>query len=136
MGIPSYFSYIIKNYTNIIRRYEECNQIDALMMDCNSIIYDSYYEILKEGEITNIEWFEEVLIKMVIEKIEQYIIYVKPLKRVYIAFDGLAPIAKLDQQKKRRYKTKFMSQFEPPKIWDTINITVGTDFMNKLSKMI
>ena len=41
MGIPSYFSYIIRNYSNIIRK--DCNRVQLLLMDCNSIIYDSYY---------------------------------------------------------------------------------------------
>ena len=49
MGIPSYFSYIIKNYSNIIR---SCKQIvdeqvcfQYLYMDCNSIIYDEFRQM-------------------------------------------------------------------------------------------
>ena len=46
MGIPSYFSYIIKNYSNIIRNIQHHKNngtmFDSLFMDCNSIIYDIY----------------------------------------------------------------------------------------------
>ena len=45
MGIPSYFSYIIKNYTNIIRKHKDTERIHHLLMDCNSIIYDTYREL-------------------------------------------------------------------------------------------
>ena len=47
MGIPSYFSYIIKNYANIIRSLQSFppGSFDHLYMDCNSIIYDSYHDI-------------------------------------------------------------------------------------------
>ena len=45
MGIPSYYSYIIKNYSNIIGKLENSVKQEHLFMDCNSIIYDCYYEL-------------------------------------------------------------------------------------------
>jgi 5'-3' exonuclease len=49
MGIPSYFSYIIKNHSNIIRSLQHHQQSQtsfaALYMDCNSIIYDAFREL-------------------------------------------------------------------------------------------
>ena len=42
MGIPSYFSYIVKNHNNIIIKLQQLNKnIDNLYLDSNSIIYDS-----------------------------------------------------------------------------------------------
>jgi 5'-3' exoribonuclease 1 len=136
MGIPSYFSYIIRNYANIIRKREQYGKLDNFMLDSNSIIYDAYYEIIRENASINVELLEKVLIKRVIEKIEALIEYIKPEKRVMITFDGVAPMAKMQQQKKRRNKTRFMAQFEPPKQWDTTQITPGTPFMKKFSKAI
>ena len=46
MGIPSYFSYIVKNHRNIIKVYNKQNiPINNLYLDCNSIVYDSIGEI-------------------------------------------------------------------------------------------
>ena len=71
MGIPSYFSYIIKNYPNIIQKYNSnLFNVDNLYLDCNSIIYDVYSKI-EFNKLT-----EEVaisIIKNVIAKIEEYI---------------------------------------------------------------
>ena len=54
MGIPSYFSHIIKNYSNIIRKQSGCERIQHLLMDCNSIIYDSFREL--EEKYKAIPW--------------------------------------------------------------------------------
>ena len=109
MGIPSYFSYIIKNYSNIIRN---CKQIanesvrfQYLYMDCNSIIYDEFRKLEEEIAKDNIsvEELEKVLIQNIISKISNYIEFVKPETLVYIAFDGVAPFAKMNQQRNRRH---------------------------------
>ena len=136
MGIPSYFSYIIKNYTNIIRKLKNCETLHHLFMDCNSIIYDSYYELeeIYKKNPFDVSTIEHMMIQKVIEKIEYYISYISPLKSVYITFDGVAPFAKMNQQRIRRYKTAFMSQISSTKkIWNTSYITPGTKFMKMLS---
>lgn len=139
MGIPSYFSYIIKNYTNIIRKFHNCDKFHNLFMDCNSIIYDSYYELeeIYNNAPFDILLVEEQLIQKVISKIEYYIDFISPLNRVYVTFDGVAPFAKMDQQRLRRYKTQFMSKLSNvKKIWNTSAITPGTQFMDILNRRI
>ena len=39
MGIPCYFSKLIKNYPNILNKYDKIT-IYHFYLDCNSIIYD------------------------------------------------------------------------------------------------
>ena len=151
MGIPSYFSFIIKNYKNIVRNHEDIPNIDHLCMDCNSIIYDSFYEIeatyKKSQNQDIIRDIESILIQSVIRKIELLISEISPKKTVFITFDGVAPFAKMNQQRKRRYKSSFMANIQnsffsssitssQPKIWNTTAITPGTPFMNKLSEEI
>ena len=147
MGIPSYFSYIIKNYNNIIRNlsYLKNNNtnFDHLYMDCNSIIYDSVYmleKLIQSGELKLSQDFESLIIKTVIEKIYSYIDFIKPEKTLFIAFDGVAPFAKMKQQRTRRYKSSFLSEYSITKNneqkWNTSSITPGTEFMEKLSKKI
>ena len=136
MGIPSYFSYIIKNYPNIIRKFVNCEQFQHLFMDCNSIVYDSYYELeeIHKKNPINMDSFEDRLIQIVIKKIENYILYISPSKSVFITFDGVAPFAKMDQQRIRRYKTLYVSKLSnTQKLWNTSAITPGTKFMEKLT---
>ena len=144
MGIPSYFSYIVRNHRSIIKKYNPLLiHIDNLYLDCNSIIYDSVREI--KG-INKSHQFETCLIKMVCDKILYYIHLIKPKQRVFVAFDGVAPVAKLEQQRNRRYKSWFekqiydevSSQTQLPTdnnsefSWNTVAITPGTKFMEKL----
>ena len=139
MGIPSYFSYIIKNYTNIIHKLNKCGTLDHLFMDCNSIVYDSYYELEEQYKKApfDVSTIEQQIITKVIDKIENYIRFISPSKSVYIAFDGVAPFAKMDQQRIRRYKTSFTARLSNTvKIWNTSAITPGTKFMETMSTQI
>ena len=48
MGIPSYFSHIIKNHADIIHKFWQGKggeRTDTLLIDSNSIIYDSMRNI-------------------------------------------------------------------------------------------
>jgi len=142
MGIPSYFSYIIKNYANIIRKKNYDQNFDHLFMDCNSIIYDSYYRLEKAIKNSNGEKntnIEKLLIRDVIEQISEYLRFISPTKTAFIAFDGVPPFAKMDQQRIRRYKTQYMNELQnkgDDSIWNTTAITPGTDFSNALNKAI
>ena len=134
MGIPSYFSQVIKNYPSIVRNLKQHRQnkthFHNLYMDCNSIIYDAIRSMnTKEPAL------EARLIRQVISNIEAYILKINPSNTVIIAFDGVAPFAKMNQQKTRRYKSAFMAKVEPSE-WSTSNITPGTQFMSELSKQI
>ena len=144
MGIPSYFSYIIKNYPNIIRnlQYFKTNVgFEHLFMDCNSIIYDTVNVLSNDEYIATLSpaEFEGLIIEKVINGIQCYIQTIQPTKSVFIAFDGVAPFAKMQQQRTRRYKSQFMSTINKDNKtikWNTSAITPGTEFMNVLSKRI
>lgn len=141
MGIPSYFSYIIKNHSKILHKLNKNNekqyQIDNLYLDCNSIIYDAVYSINGKDPVMNMT---NLIIQRVIAKIKEYIHQIQPSNTVYIAFDGVAPVAKLDQQRNRRFKSNYQNemvkQFDNEHIinkWNTCNITPGTPFMETLN---
>ena len=159
MGIPSYFSHIIRKYPNVLSKLQSKDggninddrvlvknrKVDRLYLDSNSIIYDS----LSLVDFDTADLFEQKLINIVCKKIEEYISFVSPRKLVYIAFDGIAPYAKLKQQKNRRYKSWFMKQYDycvdcdenvqylPNKnSWDTSSITPGTKFMSELNLQV
>jgi len=141
MGIPSYFSYIVKNHPEIIKKLQSNTiQINNLYLDCNSIIYDAVHNI----DFTKLDDTDtNTIIKNVCSKIDEYISLLKPDNCVFIAFDGVAPVAKLQQQRERRYKSIFQTnisksifkdkQTDP---WNTTAITPGTKFMSQLNKKI
>jgi 5'-3' exonuclease len=141
MGIPSYFSYIVKNHPNIIKKYvKDVLNVDNLYLDCNSIIYDAYSK-MEFDKLT--ESVAISIIRHVILKIEEYISIINPSKTVIIAFDGVAPVAKLEQQRSRRYKSWYQNEiskmiFKKDKddAWNTTAITPGTKFMAELNDII
>ena len=134
MGIPSYFSYIVKNHIAIIKKYvPSVIPVHNLYMDCNSIIYDVIHSMIDKNS-TN-----KMIISAVIEKIENYVAVIEPSKLVFIAFDGVAPVAKLEQQRIRRYKSHFQNEMtkkvfgKEESSWNTAAITPGTEFMKELN---
>jgi 5'-3' exonuclease len=108
-------------------------------MDCNSIIYDCVRKIESDTEPKQIGFdIEKSIINAVVAKIEKYITEIQPSNVLYIAFDGVAPFAKMEQQRTRRYKTGYLSYIQSDMScnsnkFNTSAITPGTEFMNMLS---
>ena len=142
MGIPSYFTKIVKAYRHILKDMKYLSHVNNLYMDCNSLIYDAVknnptYDKGKPRE------YEKELIKMVCNKIDFYVDLLKPKSRVFIAFDGVAPVAKLSQQRDRRYKSWYTAQIQRDieganykETWNTSAITPGTNFMRQLNEEV
>lgn len=150
MGIPSYFSYIVKNHPNIIKKLDTLVQINNFYLDSNSIIYDELRQLSHKFTGDN-KSFEHLLINAVISKINEYIEIIQPDGIVIIAFDGVAPLAKLEQQRSRRYKSNLFDQIKRRLVmgsdthsshtthslqWDKTAITPGTQFMKKLGEKL
>ena len=132
MGIPNYFVQLIKTHSNIIKKFSKNSiEINNLYIDSNSIIYDAINNIVYNND-TN---YNYKLYKYVSEKLDEYIKIINPNNKIIIAFDGIAPVAKLEQQRNRRYKSWIQNNSNIDK-WDTCNITPGTKFMNELNKYI
>jgi 5'-3' exonuclease len=150
MGIPSYFSYIVKNHQRIIRKLERNKKPNNFYLDCNSIIYDVINNV--ENNIVETTTYATI-ISLVISKTEEYILFVSPTTNVFIAFDGVAPFAKLEQQRQRRYKSWYQNKIhdqifesasasasktsdKPAQKWNSAAITPGTQFMKELNEAL
>ena len=97
MGIPYYFSYLVKNNPDLLVEFQNLNKkVDNFYLDCNSIIYDNLRNIQYDS---NNSEYEMKLIVETCNKINEYIEFINPSKQVIIAFDGVAPVAKLNQQR-------------------------------------
>lgn len=132
MGIPSYFSYILKNHNVITKLHKHNDAKNIILMDCNSIIYNVIYA----NNITN----QDDIILKVCEEIKRHIHLIQPTHLCIIAFDGVAPFAKMKQQRDRRYKSAIFQTYESSPetrdVFDKANITPGTAFMEVLSKKV
>ena len=83
MGIPSYFSFIVKNHPNIIKRFtKDTIKINNFYLDSNSIIYDAVRNINFEEDLS--QSTNTKIIGRVIQKIEEYISTIKPDNLVMI----------------------------------------------------
>jgi 5'-3' exoribonuclease 2 len=137
MGIPYYFYSLTKKYQNILYNIKPKNT-DIYCIDFNGIIHNIAQQVMKKSMTadTNIE---EQILEGIWKKIEEYIDIYKA-KKYIICADGVAPMAKIIQQRKRRYLTIYRNKIDSEHItkppWDTNAITPGTQFMNNMNTFI
>jgi len=161
MGVPGFFMWLWKKYkgTNFVFDKDHLNKkkdtelinlvnsIDYFLIDTNCMIHPKCFEILADyNKITNQEALEEKMMNHVIEYLHKMVNYVDPKKGVFIAIDGVAPVAKIKQQRSRRFKSvhdrkmwesiKKKHKKEIPNSWNNSAITPGTEFMKKLNEKI
>jgi 5'-3' exonuclease len=153
MGVPGFFAWLIKNYkqksmiTNVITNKELKNKIDNLFIDTNCLIHPQCFAILNDNkELKNIDTLEKKMINQVINYLDEIIQLVNPNKLIYIAIDGVAPMAKIKHQRIRRFKSVRDNEIKndirrkhnipEEHLWSNACITPGTVFMDKLNKAI
>ena len=147
MGVPGFFAWLLKHnvHNNII--LNKLENINCLYFDANCLFHPKCFDILKlHTNITDVNKLENLMIERIIKYIEYIIKFTNPSNLIYIAVDGVAPVAKINQQRKRRYKSIIDANFikelnkkynkEKNDIWSNIVITPGTDFMIKLDNAL
>jgi 5'-3' exoribonuclease 1 len=146
MGIPFYFREIVNNnphtLVNKIKDGNACNTCTNLFLDYNSIIHTCSAAVVSKMN-------NEYTVDAILNEIIKYTNYVTelctPTDLLFIAVDGLAPRAKIQQQRRRRYisayKNDRINKFKtdngvPVTDWDSNCITPGTAFMVTLDKFL
>lgn len=128
MGVPYLAGYYFKKYnreSELIKSVEDITNIDYLFFDYNSLIHPIVHKLSIKTD--------ESIINECIKYTQLIINIVNPID-TFICVDGIAPRSKCNQQRERRYKSKFLKEFEGKSVeWDTNQITPGTNFMEKLS---
>jgi 5'-3' exonuclease len=141
MGIPYYFYSLTQKYNNIISNNKPTG-LDLYCIDFNGIIHNVAQDIIKKysnhtnDACNSNNIIENEIIEGVWMRIKYYIDNYKATKYIICA-DGVAPLAKMFQQRKRRYLNIYKNILDNVNIvWDTNAITPGTLFMEKLNTYI
>lgn len=147
MGIPAYFKYITTQYDNLIINKLE-KPINRLFLDLNCAIHPKAQKVLAEyPNLKNKLDLEKKIYYEVLDYIKYLLEFTQPQDLLFIAIDGVAPRAKMQQQRYRRFKAikdikerkKIYNKHTEPlnkNDWDTNAITPGTLFLSGLSKYL
>jgi len=158
MGVPGFFIWLLKNYKKegfVINKNKiddidilsDINNIDYFLIDANCLVHPVCYKIIADNpELKDNDKLEQKMMNAVLIYLDELIEYVQPKKGIYLAIDGVAPVAKIKQQKMRRFKSvadKAMFDVIKKKhskplanSWNNNAITPGTEFMEKLHNII
>jgi 5'-3' exoribonuclease 2 len=172
MGVPAFFRWLSEKYPRIIEDIVEDRvkllggqgsarvpfdstrpnpsglECDNLYVDLNGIIHPCSHPEQGPQPKTEEEMYENVC-----HYVDRLFRMMRPRKLLYLAIDGVAPRAKMNQQRARRFRSaqearenleteqnvrnelSKMGQKVPPakKAWDSNVITPGTPFMLRLA---
>lgn len=148
MGVSGLLRDVLKKYPTIhLPAPHPDIKVDYLFLDFNAFIYNTIhafpknivYDFTKNG---NTEKYEDKLVELVIQNTIDLVNKIaKPTKLLYIAVDGPPPLAKMVQQRERRYKKPLIEEIlreNKVKIegttYDTNRITPGTRLMDLLNR--
>ena len=154
MGVPGLFPFIKKTFPHTIINFERDDpghswEFDYVYLDSNPLLHDAVRYVYNLNETKRIKdehagkTYEEkelIVFEMFFNKIIEVIRFITPTKVLYIAIDGCAPRAKMNQQRERRFGSG-LERSEKEKllggdIVDTTMITPGTEFMHHLSQFV
>ncbi|KAG7166243.1 5'-3' exoribonuclease 1-like [Homarus americanus] len=147
MGVPKFYRWISERYpclSEVVKEYQ-IPEFDNLYLDMNGIIHvcshpndnDPHFRITEEKIFKDIFHYIEVLFRLI-----------QPREVFFMAVDGVAPRAKMNQQRGRRFrsaneaieaekKAKAMGEVLPSEErFDSNCITPGTAFMARLDAQL
>lgn len=133
MGVPRLYRWFSKRYPSLVSPADASGpRVDNLYLDLNGIVHQRSHGPgcgSKADEIIFVECFSDIC---------ALVDLVAPNKLVYLALDGVAPRAKLNQQRARRFSTakeraaaggQRPLNGSKPDDFDSNCITPGTEFM-------
>ncbi|OAA67002.1 exonuclease [Niveomyces insectorum RCEF 264] len=147
MGVPKFFRWLSERYPAISQLIAENRipEFDCLYLDMNGIIHNCTH---KDSDDAMFRMSEEEMFIRIFNYIEHLFGKIKPKQLFFMAVDGVAPRAKMNQQRSRRFRTALDVEMARKKAiqegkelpteepFDSNCITPGTDFMARLSTQL
>mmetsp|Transcript_47760 Transcript_47760/g.103964 ORF Transcript_47760/g.103964 Transcript_47760/m.103964 type:complete len:1448 (+) Transcript_47760:48-4391(+) len=143
MGIARFYRWLSERYPLINEQIiaEQIPEFDNLYLDMNGIIHNCSHNNTG-GLCVNEE--EEVFVN-VFKYVTRLVRIIRPKRCLYLAVDGCAPRAKMNQQRSRRFRAANDALEERQKVeqidgqiegtqFDSNCITPGTEFMAKVTE--
>ncbi len=106
MGLPGFFAWILKRYIKSILKTELKKRPKYLYIDANCLFHPECFKVLEGFPNDNLTDLKEKMFKRIVKFLDFIESYVNPTCMMFIAVDGTAPLAKIVQQRKRRYKSE------------------------------
>ncbi|CAB3404848.1 unnamed protein product [Caenorhabditis bovis] len=143
MGVPKFYRWTSERYPCLSEVISESQipEFDNLYLDMNGIIHNCSHP--NDDDIT-FRISEEEIFRNIFAYIENLYKLIRPQKVFFMAVDGVAPRAKMNQQRARRFMSARTAQEQTNKAvakgqelptekrFDSNCITPGTYFMTKL----
>eukprot|EP00041_Stephanoeca_diplocostata_P003335 m.33619 g.33619 ORF g.33619 m.33619 type:complete len:1400 (-) comp14246_c0_seq1:761-4960(-) len=147
MGIPKFYRWTSERYPCLSKtiQNDEIPEFDNLYLDMNGIIHNCSHP---NDEDPNFRITEAHIFKAVMKYIEGLFKIIRPKKLFYMAVDGVAPRAKMNQQRARRFRSAKEAELalkmairkgtykegDDEGRFDSNCITPGTPFMCRLQE--
>ena len=104
LGVPKFFRWLTERFPQINLRVKggrRVAEIDNFYLDMNGIIHTcTHGDGIRPGQVMT----EEQQFEAIFEYTERLVSIARPRKVLYLAIDGVAPRAKMNQQRSRRYR--------------------------------
>lgn len=147
MGVPKFFRWMSE-------RYPLCSQLiadnnipvfDNLFLDMNGIIHNCSHG---NNDDVHMRISQDKIFINIFTYVSHLFATIKPRKLFFMAIDGVAPRAKINQQRSRRFRTAFEAEEGVRKAllrgeelpeepaFDSNCITPGTEFMDLLTSQL
>ncbi|KAL7270786.1 exonuclease II Exo2 [Rhizina undulata] len=147
MGVPKFFRWMSERYPTISQLIAENRipEFDCLYLDMNGIIHNCTHS---DSDSPAFRMTEDRMFIAIFNYIEHLFGKIKPKKLFFMAIDGVAPRAKMNQQRARRFRTALDAEKAREKAiregvalpkeeaFDSNCITPGTQFMARLTEQL
>ncbi|KAL8631848.1 hypothetical protein Q9189_002428 [Teloschistes chrysophthalmus] len=147
MGVPKFFRWMSERYPAISQLIAENRipEFDCLYLDMNGIIHNCTHS---DSDSPTFRMTEDKMFIQIFNYIEHLFGKIRPKQLFFMAIDGVAPRAKMNQQRARRFRTARDAEAAKEKAiregakmpaedaFDSNCITPGTEFMAKLTRQL